>query len=150
VFVFNGKYKKAKRRKELMNRIIWVVMIVTIVTIFCIGCSAFMLSTEQRLAITSGKIGCPPEKITISNLKRPGGGMSTWTAKCEGREYNCSRETNISSCTPANVSAGTKKKPASVTTVKTAPKAKSKVKTETKEKATVKTENSKKGSLLTY
>lgn len=74
-------------------------VLTSITTMFCIGCAAFTLSTEQRIAITSGKIGCPPEKITIENLQRPGGGMSTWTAKCEGKVYNCSRESNISSCT---------------------------------------------------
>jgi hypothetical protein len=79
-----------------MKRLSLMAVIATLIGIFCIGCSAFTLSTEQRVAITSGKIGCPPEKITIENLQRPGGGMSTWTAKCEGKVYNCSRESNIS------------------------------------------------------
>jgi len=93
--------KKEEGGKILMKRIKVLVVVVVMVAMFCISCSAFTLSTEQRIAITSGKIGCPPEKITIENLQRPGGGMSTWTAKCDGKVYNCSRESNISSCTRA-------------------------------------------------
>lgn len=62
------------------------------------GCGAFTLTPEQRIAITAGKIGCPPEEITIENLQRQGGGMSTWTAKCKGRTYTCSRADNRNSC----------------------------------------------------
>jgi hypothetical protein len=78
-----------------MKRIISFVIVLG----FIMGCaSAFTLSPEQRVAITAGKIGCPPEKITISDLQRQGGGMSTWKAKCEGRTYYCSRADNQNSC----------------------------------------------------
>jgi hypothetical protein len=78
-----------------MKRIMFIVGALVVL----MGCaSAFTLSPEQRIAITSGQIGCPPEKIAIENLQRPGGGMSTWSAKCDGRTYYCSRESNKSTC----------------------------------------------------
>lgn len=64
-----------------------------------VGCSAFTLSPEQRIAITAGTIGCPAEKTTVENLQRQGGGMSTWIGKCEERTYSCSRAENQTSCT---------------------------------------------------
>jgi len=77
-----------------MKRIMFIICVLGAL----MGC--YRLSTEQRIAITAGKIGCPPEKTTISNLVHPGKGMSTWTAKCKDKIYSCSRDdTGASSCT---------------------------------------------------
>ena len=49
-------------------------------------------------ALTSGTVGCPPEKILISSYQsvirrfegRFEGETSTWTAKCRGKQFYCS------------------------------------------------------------
>ncbi len=43
----------------------------------------------QRL--TAGKIGCPPDGISISDAQ-VGSAMASWTATCQGKQYFCAAE----------------------------------------------------------
>ena len=43
----------------------------------------------QRLS--AGKIGCPPDGMTISDVQG-GSAMMSWTATCHGKHYFCATE----------------------------------------------------------
>lgn len=42
---------------------------------------------------TTGRIGCPPESITIEKINTIAGAVSGWTAKCKGKTYYCTSMT---------------------------------------------------------
>ena len=51
-------------------------------------------------SISAGHIGCPPEKITISEHKSNYWDRDTWVATCEGKRYIChSQNQGQSDCT---------------------------------------------------
>lgn len=50
------------------------------------GCAS--VSMAKRMS--AGQVGCPPDNITIENYDH-GLVSSTWTAKCEGKTYYCTR-----------------------------------------------------------
>ncbi len=59
------------------------------------GCAAsrpdlqYLTPDLQRL--TAGKIGCPPEGVTIGDAQGSSAMMS-WTATCQGKHYFCAAE----------------------------------------------------------
>jgi hypothetical protein len=55
-----------------------------LLTAFVAGCAG---TTERNLALqTSGRVGCPPEAINITNSKTGIAGR-TWTATCNGKTF---------------------------------------------------------------
>ncbi len=61
-------------------------------------CGCMSLGTAQRLS--SGKIGCSPDEIKITNLQPPGLSPITWVAECKEIKYFCT-ESVTASCTQA-------------------------------------------------
>ena len=59
------------------------------------GCAAsrqdpqHLILDLQRLC--AGKIGCPPDAMTISDVQ-DGSTMVSWTAACQGKHYFCAAE----------------------------------------------------------
>ena len=67
--------------------------------LLCLGlCGCVSLRTVQNLS--SGKIGCPPDEIKITNLQPPGLSPMTWVAECKGIKYYCT-ESVTASCAQA-------------------------------------------------
>jgi hypothetical protein len=50
------------------------------------GCG---IPIEEFQRITAGRIGCPPQSITIFN-QQIGASTASWTAACQGKIYMCS------------------------------------------------------------
>ena len=57
-------------------------MFISLIATCILGSCASLKSTS------SGQIGCPPNEISITNLKR-GWSSNTWTAVCRGEKYYC-------------------------------------------------------------
>jgi hypothetical protein len=74
--------------KRVMLRVI--IFVVTLVFMLLTGCAGSHLSTYQ--SASSGKIGCPPKEIIITDLDQHGGFNRTrdWVATCDGQSYYCS------------------------------------------------------------
>jgi hypothetical protein len=64
-----------------------------------VGCVA---SRGELRALSSGKTGCPPHEIAISN-SQVGLKTASWTAKCRGKIYFCAGDDMLRgvTCTPA-------------------------------------------------
>ena len=79
------------------NSIIFLILI----SMFFYGCS----STKEFQNFSSGAVGCSPQEIEINNLGSSwgpsNGTTSTWTAKCKGKTYFCSRNFYGANCTEA-------------------------------------------------
>jgi hypothetical protein len=58
---------------------------VTLTALGTSGCAA------QLRATTSGKIGCPEQEVTISDVSPVRLGPATWTATCRGKRFYCSQ-----------------------------------------------------------
>jgi hypothetical protein len=71
-------------------RVLFVLCVVAGVT----GC------LPNAAVISSGKIGCPPEQITVTN-DETGFGTRSWVATCDGKTYYCSVGGTSVSCAPA-------------------------------------------------
>jgi len=54
--------------------------------IFLAGCSW----TSWYQSASSGRVGCAPDEIEISNSRSDNWGNSSWTATCKGKRYFCS------------------------------------------------------------
>jgi|GEM_PF-2584130 len=58
----------------------------SLVSMFMGGCASSMSNVQTA---SSGRIGCGPSEVVITNLE--GGLMSkSWTAECLGKSYFCS------------------------------------------------------------
>ena len=79
-------------REVRMRNIIYLFVMVMAVS----GCMS--IGTAQR--ISSGKIGCPPNEIIITNFQQPIISPITWVAECKGKKYFCT-ESVIGSCAEA-------------------------------------------------
>jgi len=75
------------------------------------GSIAFALASAacggNLAAASSGKVGCSPSNIQISDDEQ-GWGSRTWTATCNGRRYYCSataagKNSSDISCAPSSV-----------------------------------------------
>jgi len=64
-----------------------VKVLILIVVMLLSGCGAW--SKEQLMDVSSGKIGCSPSEIQISDHK-VNATSETWVAKCEDKVYICS------------------------------------------------------------
>jgi len=47
--------------------------------------------TQDLQRLTAGKIGCPPDGLTISDAQVRSA-MASWTATCHGTQYFCAAE----------------------------------------------------------
>jgi hypothetical protein len=61
----------------------------------------------DKVAATSGQVGCAPNEVEIADEENTGYGSQTWTATCHGEQYYCSRvdtgkETSQVSCHAAS------------------------------------------------
>jgi hypothetical protein len=66
-----------------------------------VGCAAVSSAITGDLpTVTAGITGCAPESVVIENYK---GGFSadTWTAKCGGKTFYCSKGHDAGSCKEA-------------------------------------------------
>ena len=53
-------------------------------------------------ALSSGRVGCPPETIIVENDSGFfGGSPRTWSATCANKKHYCSAMGNSISCKPA-------------------------------------------------
>jgi len=59
------------------------------------GCAAsrpdLQYLTPDLQRWTAGKIGCPPEGVTIGDVQG-GAALMSWTATCQGKHYFCAAE----------------------------------------------------------
>lgn len=61
------------------------------------------ISREEYLRTqTTGRVGCPPDEITIEKINTLGGLVSGWTAKCKGKTYYCTSMTSGVVCSKAD------------------------------------------------
>lgn len=66
-----------------------------------VGCSSVSMAITGDLpTVTAGITGCAPESVVIENYK---GGFTadTWTAKCGGKTFYCSKGRDAGSCKEA-------------------------------------------------
>jgi hypothetical protein len=98
-----------RRNKNLTNKEDKVkirALAICIVPVVLSACAAIPGMTERRQVVTSSKIGCPANEITISEIA---GTMttSTWVATCKGQKYYCGGRNSVGepmqdiSCTAA-------------------------------------------------
>jgi hypothetical protein len=69
-------------------KIIFNVVFIGVSCIFMMGCAAVM---GDLPTISAGLTGCPPNTIAIQD-ESMGYFNDTWTAKCEGRTFFCTRQ----------------------------------------------------------
>ena len=74
-----------RRQSNKKEVVIMRFAVIFILYLTITGCAA---STAELRALSSGKIGCPENTITIENSSV---GMKTasWTVKCKGKTYFC-------------------------------------------------------------
>jgi len=82
----------------------WTLIFLVLTLSSCAGISGYQ-------SASSGKIGCPPQEIQVSNVRGSGytfGSYTrdyyTWDAECKGIKYYCSEATKLggeSSCAQA-------------------------------------------------
>ena len=60
------------------------------------GLTACAASTAQLRTVSSGKVGCAPDAITVADYKL-GTTTSSWTATCGGKTYYCSGDDMLKS-----------------------------------------------------
>ncbi len=79
-------------------------LIVFYAALFCflITMSGCVSREDYLRKQTTGRIGCPPDSITIENIDTMAGLVSGWTAKCKGKTYYCSSMTSGIVCTKAD------------------------------------------------
>ena len=81
-------------------KIIYIAIIIYAACFSMIGCAAVM---GDLPTISAGLTGCPPNLIVIQDEKM-GYYNDTWTAKCGGKTFYCTRQVRGSTtCTEAMV-----------------------------------------------
>jgi hypothetical protein len=74
-------------------------------TVFAaLAISAFTVagcSQEQLMRRVSGhRIGCPAERVAVTDIERSGTRPRTWVATCDGRAWQCSNHRGTVRCVP--------------------------------------------------
>jgi hypothetical protein len=79
-------------------KIIFYAVFIYAFCFFMMGCGAVMGNLP---AISAGLTGCPPNMISIHD-ENVGYYNDTWTAKCQGRTFYCTRQVRgITTCSEA-------------------------------------------------
>ena len=88
-------------KKKVVARIYGLVVILCLFALLS-GCALNSMATQSSV----GAIGCPEKDIIIEDFKT-GLYAATWTAKCNGKTYYCSKAKGPAVC---NEAVSTKKK----------------------------------------
>jgi hypothetical protein len=95
----NPTKKKRKLKKGGVMKSLFNMAVICVFSFTMTGCAAVM---GDLPTISAGYTGCPPNLITIQD-ENMGYFSDTWTAKCQGRVYYCSRQVRGSTvCTEAS------------------------------------------------
>ena len=81
-------------------KIIFSTVFISVSCFLMVGCSTVMGDLPK---ISAGLTGCPPDTISIQDEK-VGYYDDTWTAKCQGRTFYCTRQVKgTTTCTEAMI-----------------------------------------------
>ena len=58
-------------------------------------------TTADYQGVTSGRVGCPPGEIAISDEVMETGRYAAWTAECRGKKFFCSATNGNTQCSEA-------------------------------------------------